>query len=158
MDSIIYKGEQYGLAGEPFESYLAKRPDIQYHSVCSACWRGYSASWEVIEDKLYLIDLKESFNVGTSFSFIDISPNLEKVLADWYSGILIIPYGELIQYKHGGYLSKYENEFILEVEKGIIISERIVDNRKVLFDKLPKITKISIKIRQFFNGYSLKNK
>ena len=58
-DSIMYNGELFGIACEPFEEFLKNRTDIKYDGYCSACWRGYIAKWELIEDKLFLIDLNE---------------------------------------------------------------------------------------------------
>ncbi len=36
--------------------------------------------------------------------------------------------GGLLEYVHGGYASTYEKDLFLRFERGILISERIVDN------------------------------
>lgn len=142
-DSIMYKGELYGIANEPFEEYLKTRPDIQYNGYCSACWRGYIAKWEIIGDKLFLIGLNE-FQFGKeepiikekSYNFNDIFPNQDKVFADWYSGELKIPQGEVLKYVHACYASIYEKEVHLDIKEGVVVGEREVDNRgKVFGDK-----------------------
>jgi len=141
-DSIIYKGEQYGIDCEPLEPYLKTRPDIKYDGYCSACWRGYIAKWEVIEDKLYLIGLHE-FKFGKeepiikekTYNFNDIFPEQDKVFAEWFSGELKIHQGELLHYIHAVYASIYEREVILVIEKGVVVNEIEVDNRGKVFEE-----------------------
>lgn len=36
--------------------------------------------------------------------------------------------GELLNYVHGGYGSTYEQDLFIEVEKGVVLSERIEGN------------------------------
>jgi len=140
-DSIIYNGELYGIANEPFEEYLKTRQDIQYDGYCSACWRGYIAKWEIIEDKLFLIGLNE-FQFGKeepiikekTYNFNDIFPEQDKVFADWFSGELKIPQGEVLKYIHACYASIYEKEVHLDIKEGVVVGEREVDNRGKVFD------------------------
>lgn len=140
-DSIIYKGELNGIASEPFKSFLKTRTDIKYDRYCSACWRGYIAKWEVIEDKLYLIGLNE-FQFGKeepiikekTYNFNDIFPEQNKVFADWFSGDIKIQQGEDLNNRYG-YVPIYEKEAILGVEKGVVVNEREVDNRGKVFEE-----------------------
>lgn len=140
-DSIIYKGELNGIACEPFEAYLKNRPDIKYDGYCSACWRGYIAKWEVIEDKLFLIGLNE-FKFGKeepiikekSYNFNDIFPNQDKVFAEWYSGEIKIEQGEFVDNERSR-RPIFESEVILNIEKGVVVGEREVDNRGKVFEE-----------------------
>ena len=83
--------------------------DIEYPSTSTANYRGYIASWQIINDNLYLVDLKipgfkpECDMPGNFF------PVKEKTFANCYTGKLRIPYGELLEYVHNGYGSIYEN-------------------------------------------------
>lgn len=52
-----------------------------------------------------------------------------RVFASWYTGELRVPEGKLLQYVHMGYGSVHERERFIQVKKGLVISERIVDNR-----------------------------
>jgi len=56
-DSIIYKGQQFFLATEPLRPYL-EAMDISYPASSTGNYRGYVASWEVSDEKLYLVALK----------------------------------------------------------------------------------------------------
>lgn len=40
------------------------------------------------------------------------------VFADWFNGDLTIPKGKMIEYVHMGYMSRYEKELVLTIEKG----------------------------------------
>jgi len=50
-------------------------------------------------------------------------------LAAWYSGLLRVPMGEMLEYVHGGFLSEYERDLILEVRSGTVGKRWLVDNR-----------------------------
>jgi hypothetical protein len=52
-----------------------------------------------------------------------------RVFASWYSGELRVPEGKLLQYVHMGYGSVYERERFIQVKAGVVVSERVVDNR-----------------------------
>ncbi len=46
--------------------------------------------------------------------------------AIWFSGELRIPQGELVTYVHAGWASGYERDLIVEVQRGTVVSEKIV--------------------------------
>jgi len=48
--------------------------------------------------------------------------------ADWVTGKLRIPRGELLEYVHMYYLSKFESDMYLQVNKGIILKDWEVKN------------------------------
>lgn len=52
-----------------------------------------------------------------------------KVKADWYSGMLRVPKGELLNYVHMGYMSTYEYELTFELEDGRVIGSREFKNQ-----------------------------
>ena len=125
---LIYKGKKYGMATEPLEPYIESN-GIQFNHMieCSGWQRGYIVTWSIEDNKLYLIDIdtdNDRKKVGLEYLF----PNQEKVFAEWFTGELRIPYGEMIKYVHQGYASLYEKELFLNVQKGIVISEREIDN------------------------------
>lgn len=105
----------------------------------TTCRRGYCGKWLIENNKLYLIDLKansgkflfDGRTVGIDYLF----PGQNKVFADWYSGKIRIPYGEMMQYVHQGYASLYEKELFLTVESGVIVDESEIDNTHFYNDK-----------------------
>ena len=62
-------------------------------------------------------------------------PGEDKVLADWFSGEIRIPHGEMIRYVHMGYASVYEKELFLRFVNGKYVSCREIDNTRLKDDK-----------------------
>jgi len=60
--------------------------------------------------------------------------------ASWYTGKLRIPSGEMLQYVHMGYGTRYEKEIVLNVKKGRVVKKKIINNRGKMFneDKLKR--------------------
>jgi hypothetical protein len=85
----------------------------------TACWRQYRGTWEI---------------KGGRFSLIAIEGRLElkgerPLHADWFSGMLRVPRGEMIAYVHMGFGSVFEEELHIVVERGLVQSTRTIDNR-----------------------------
>lgn len=51
------------------------------------------------------------------------------VFADWFSGDITIPKGKMIEYVHMGYMSRYEKELVLTLEKGELTDAIEYDHR-----------------------------
>lgn len=85
----------------------------------TACWRGYKGTWEIKEDRFYLVGLKGRYRLTGS----------EPLFADWFTGVLRIPRGEMILYVHMGYGSVFEEELHVKVEQGIVTATKVIDNR-----------------------------
>src|SRR5262249_27159083 len=51
------------------------------------------------------------------------------VHAAWYSGLLRIPTGELMNYVHGGFYSEYETDLIVEIDAGMVRGQWVIDNK-----------------------------
>ena len=139
-EKLRYNGKIYHLAVEPLHTYL-KEHKIKFVSSSTVCWRGYVGSWLIEDDYLYLVDLKAYIpsdnsrwggeEVGLDYLF----PGQDKVLADWFSGEIRIPHGEMIRYVHMGYASIYEKELFLRFVKGKYVSCREIDNTQLKDDK-----------------------
>ena len=52
-----------------------------------------------------------------------------KVFADWFTGTLSIPQGEIIEYVHMGYNSVYEKEILIEIHNGKVDTIMIIENK-----------------------------
>lgn len=85
----------------------------------TACWRGYQGTWEVRDGRFYLVSIAGSLQlVGT-----------DPLLAEWFSGTIRLPRGELLQYVHMGFGSVYQEEVHVEVARGCVTNSRVIDNR-----------------------------
>lgn len=129
-ERIIYKGKKLFMCTEPLEEYFSKgglRPSLRRSS--TALWRRYVGSWELVDDRLYLTDLDGWLEDGTKVTTAMIFPAFpEKVFAQWYSGQIRIPQGELLRYVHMGYGSTYERDLLLEVRDGVVIQASVRHN------------------------------
>src|SRR5690606_11465040 len=126
---IIYKSVETLMVTEPLSQYLRKRFFL-FEKKSTACWRGYFGKWEIKENKLYLIHLEANVRrkgmVGLDYLF----EGKDEVFANWFSGDIRIPKGEIMVYVHMGYDTIYEGELILTFEDGILIDEKEIDNRE----------------------------
>lgn len=130
-ETLIYKGEHLRMATEPLEKYLSGLEDgSPFRMLHTACWRGYQGTWELKDNKLYLVDLTgrgaDDKEVGMDYLF----PNQKEKFADWFSGEIRIQQGEQLEYVHMGYESVYEKDLFLEFKDGVLVSENVVDNKE----------------------------
>jgi len=100
-DKLYYKTEIYYLATEPLSTYLAKHKGIDISKMSNkhstGCWRGYIGSWIIEDDKLYLMGLCDAWG-GNGISIGTLFPGEQKVFAEWFSGEIRTPCGELKMY------------------------------------------------------------
>ena len=108
-DTLIYKGKEYNIFDDIplFSTYLEQHKIELPRDMWT--FRGYVAKWEIRDNMLFLIELKalipkrcnpdnihvfksrmsgKPLGVGLDYFF----PNQKTVLADWYSGELMICY------------------------------------------------------------------
>lgn len=131
-DTLIYKGEEYVIFDDTvlFSSYLEQHQIELPKDMWTR--RGYVAKWEIRENMLFLIELlalppkgyhetcciqskRTVRNVGLDYFF----PHQKTVLADWYSGELMICYERK-------YYGEYDNTILLAfmIDKGHIVEEK----------------------------------
>ena len=82
----------------------------------TACWREYIGSWSIRRGKLYLTKLEGRFRLEGK----------DAIFAEWFTGELCIPMGELLEYIHMGFNSVYEQEIVLTLKQGIVINTQTV--------------------------------
>ncbi len=88
--------------------------------LCStACWRGYQGTWEIRDGRFYLVGLRGRFQLREG----------DPILADWFSGVLRVSQGEMLEYVHMGFGSVHERELHIKIERGVVVKRRMVDNR-----------------------------
>ncbi len=126
---LLYAGEEYGMATEPLNAYFGSLNKLpEFISPNTGCWRGYYGSWEIRDNKLILTSLrayiKDYKMVGMDYLF----PGQTEVFASWFSGIIKIPHGEMLEYVHSGYDSKFEKDRYLIFEEGILVDNYLFNN------------------------------
>jgi hypothetical protein len=105
-------------AGPP--GALTSKEGVPSFVFSTACWRGYLGTWEVKGGRLYLVKL-----VGRCEMVGD-----EPIPADWVSGWIRVPRGELLEYVHMGFESVYAEELQLRFEGGVEVERRVVNGRR----------------------------
>ena len=135
-DTLIYKGKEYNIFDDIplFSSYLEQHQIELPRDMWT--FRGYVAKWEIKDNMLFLVELKalipkrcnpdnihvfksrmsgKPLGVGLDYFF----PNQKTVLADWYSGELMICYERK-------YYEEYDNTILLTfmIDKGHIVEEK----------------------------------
>ena len=128
-DALKYNGETYFLASEPLREYLYQE-GIEFSGFTTACWRGYVATWEIKADKLFMVSMRGNIKEGKKVDLSYLFPDQSEVFAEWFTGEIKIPHGELLEYVHMGYGSVYEKEMYLSFEKGVLCERKELDNRK----------------------------
>src|SRR5215207_743338 len=94
-DILIYQGKEYPIQQELLGEYFKKHPErkIETDWHCSALWRGYVASFEVVDDELVLKGMTTG-NCDTprpvELKSIVLSGGPLKI--DWLTGLLLSSY------------------------------------------------------------------
>ena len=124
---LHYKGEQLSLRTHPLTAYFSQMgifPELQDKS--TACWRRYVGHWEILHDRLYLVDISATYSDGREVTIDSLFPGFEdRVFAHWYSGVLTIPQGKMTKYVHMGYMSSYERELFIAMESGVVVHTHV---------------------------------
>ncbi len=134
-ERIIYNSKEFSLFTDPLESLFTEgnpRPAKLFGYACTASRRGYIATWEINNGKLFLIKIVAG-DCSAEPADLDVSSIFKKPLpveATWYSGVLRIPRGKLLKFINAGYASVYEEELLLTIKNGILVKEEIKKNSR----------------------------
>lgn len=121
-DLLLLDNEKLELETNPLEPYLKQHPEQRpAEGKSTGLWRGYIATWEIKDGELRLKSVgvedwnneREGIRDVTQ-KYIPQAP----MLAQWFSGILIVPRGKMIDYVHMGYGSTYERYTLLNIKSG----------------------------------------
>ena len=129
-DILSYNGKKTTIATEPLKPYLETRSDVSFIFKSTVLVRGYIGTWKIKNKKLYLVALVGFIENNEKVDFKYLFPNKTEVFADWFSGDIRIPEGDLLQKINIGYASVFARDRLLNFNKGILISETLKDNTK----------------------------
>lgn len=129
-DILSHNGKKTTIATEPLKPYLETRSDVSFIFKSTALVRGYIGTWKIKNKKLYLVALIGFIENNEKVDFKYLFPNKTEVFADWFSGDIRIPEGDLLQKINIGYASVFARDRLLNFNKGILISETLKDNTK----------------------------
>lgn len=145
-DVIYINGEKLELLGRPicldstlYHTLKDELPSDQ--GTVTSNWDGFTAYWSIYNDKLYLdsvrceaYDPKVKAVVGESIPSITfyrifnsyIAGN--RIVASWVSGKIRVAKGKVIYYQRSGFERNYEEETILDIDKGKVVGKKEYHN------------------------------
>lgn len=119
---------------------------------------GYRRIWQIIDDKMYLVGLKDFKHSDDILreSFCDKYKD-GKVLADWFTETLCVPYGRLLRMDLF-YNCVYEREEMYELVKGKVMGQTVVINYNSVPNGIPRRDRNAVKdtLLKLFRQYDLK--
>lgn len=140
-DKIIYNGKEYSLATDFLSPsileyrYAVLGQESPYHAYSTACYRGHIATYEIIDDRLYLksVESKEEREIDNSSlpDFYDDRSDSDLVVpqgliwANWFTGPLSFSDDKetyILHVKHGkaGHITAYNTKKLQKaLEKGL---------------------------------------
>ncbi len=139
-ENLNYEGEELSMCTNPLSTYFAMGgAQPKFESNCTALWRGYVGTWEIVDDRLYLIGLTGTIEGGAEVNLATVFPDYpDRVFAHWYTGTIRLPRGKMLEYVHMGYGSTYEEDVLLKIAKGVVVVKSIQTNGKSDSDDAPE--------------------
>ena len=141
LEMLNYEGSLQSMFGRPLDDYFKLtgiKPDFEL--TCSACWRGYIGTWEILDDHLYLTDLSELMGDGKKNMQTFFPDDPVRVFAYWYSGQLRVPQGERVV--DPGFYSSYERDLLIDIKKGVVQKIEVRENELPMIK--PKESELSV--------------
>jgi len=128
-EKIIINNIEMDLFSEPLSRYI-KRANINLSFKGFSLLRRYIATWTIIENKLFLVKIVANLSTGEQVSVSTLFPNTStNVFADWFTGWLVIPQGNLLKSGCVGFDDIYEKSLMININKGVITEQMIKENK-----------------------------
>lgn len=132
-DAIDVDGRMLKLHTNPLTPLLQARGWVPPADAArsSSNWRGHMARWQLDDDQLVLSDVTifvrdtgEGPRNGRKRRSIkaELFPGQDRVVANWYTGTLVMPDGEMTRYVHMGYASTYSHYQLVRVQQGQVVA------------------------------------
>jgi len=144
-ERLVLDGQVLFIQSTPLAPLVEAREDLEqvFEVLSTGCWRGYVGTWHIEGDRLYLVSLdREDYDpdlevegsdepggsvwekIPLSVLFGDVQPPIP---ATWFSGTLRVPKSPGRDYVHMGFGTTYDRELHLDIERGRVVSRRLVD-------------------------------
>lgn len=123
-EMIFWDNKNHAMWTEPLAPLVSARgiKDI-FKVTSSCCWRGYHGSWAVLEDRLHLVGVNGLLKSGGQLTLNSLFPDQgDQILADWFSGSVRLPMGDVIAFLNGDFGGSDDKEMHLTFEKGVLTS------------------------------------
>ena len=126
-ERLLYDSEKYPLAENPLYYYFQiSGRRSPFRSPNTALWRGYVGTWEISDERFYIVGLTGHLGDGSMANLSTLFPeHPNRAFAHWYTGQLRVPQGKLLKYVHHGYASIYERDLRFDIKKGVVTGTRV---------------------------------
>ena len=139
-DYLVINNDTIAIFSNPLEQYFDKVGNREIIGLkgcgSTACWRGYKAIWRLKGDSLFLTAITSCHSDDWCPAIKDADLGLmfgeyfknNSVFAYWFTGDIMAPQGELVQYIHMGYASIYAKEKYFTFKNGKNTKVRMKSN------------------------------
>jgi hypothetical protein len=129
-EKLLLEGVKHPMCTNPLANFSQLGGTLpKFVSTSTALWRGYVGTWEVLNDRLYLIEISGTLKSGEDACLETVFPGFkDRVFAHWYSGVIRLPEGKMLEYVHMGYGSTYERDLLLTFKNGVLTSRQVKVN------------------------------
>lgn len=152
-DCLRHEGADYRIKPFPLETLSnnwsrtdsgkgAGRNISRFGVMSTACWRGYLASWEIRNDKLYLVGFDSVDMEGNPLTIEDVFET-DRLFAFWFTGEVRSAFGERI---YGMYEPTMRFEHVWKFQFGVLQSRTLRDN------DTPELRKRERALRSFIDN------
>jgi hypothetical protein len=145
-EEILLDGKPQCLYACPLEQYRGWRQRPSFRVKYTSNHRGYVGTWRIEDHRLYLTKIEAELctiswlgwcRPVTLEELFPAQVKRGRVEATWFSGTLRIPRGKILMPVHMGFGTLSEEELQLEVVRGRVMNQKVIDNRgKPLRDPL----------------------
>jgi hypothetical protein len=136
-DVLLHNGKKYDLYVFLMENYFDRFPEKRPHPTnfySTALWRCYIATFEIIQNELWIIEIKKEDGdyLSGEYDYKETSvineclDGKDKIKIDWFNGILVFPQN------NWGYDLIHENYTIIEIQNGNLTKELNLNNEQFL--------------------------
>ena len=125
---LLIDGEYHTLWSQPLAGtpYRVVRRMEEGWSLTTACWAGHLTVWSLEAEQLWFLGTQECLG-SKALSADEVLEGVTetRVAADWYSGTLVLPQGEVISYAHSGWDTLYSEQRRIVVERGQVMTDSV---------------------------------
>lgn len=168
-DVIFIDGVRWELLGKPIDLDATLYRDLKAVlpedlPIVTSNWDGYTAYWSIHQDMLCLDSVKcDNYDSETqklrgvsipSDTLLRVFKNYmdgDRIVAGWLTGEIRVASGKVVYYWHDAFERNYEEEMMLNIDKGIITGRKEHHNHVVdgfSFDKFNPV--INKELREMF--------
>lgn|SRR5690554_4402271 len=129
---IHIDGREYTLLSNPLSIYFEMKK-ISIEGYCTSCWEGYLSDWDIVDERLYLVDVLPCFTDEEGEKVVtmeNLFPGQDEIFANWYTGELLALDGDMQNYVHLGDGPICGKHIHIQIKDGVVTDFRVEESRK----------------------------